>query len=90
MRRPISSKSNTCTESSDVDVTDISGKLDAHYPGRSVDGHQCIGATPIERWAEASAEVSRRHSRSSGDQTEGRNIMMRAEVSNFDDKEDAE
>jgi len=37
MRRRISSKSDTCTESVDVDVTDISVKVSAHYPGRSVD-----------------------------------------------------
>jgi hypothetical protein len=35
MRRQISSKSNTCTESVVVDVTDISVKVSVHYPGRS-------------------------------------------------------
>ena len=35
MRRLISSKSDTCTESADVDVTDINVKVSAHYPGRS-------------------------------------------------------
>lgn len=39
MRRLISSKSNTCTESADVDVTDISVKVSAQYPGRSA--HPC-------------------------------------------------
>ena len=36
MRRRISSKSNTCTESVDVDAAGISVKVGAHYPGRSV------------------------------------------------------
>jgi hypothetical protein len=36
MKRRIFSKSNTCTEDMDVDVADISGKVDAHCPGRSV------------------------------------------------------
>jgi hypothetical protein len=36
MRRPISSKSNTCTESIDVNVPDISVKVRAQYPGRSI------------------------------------------------------
>jgi hypothetical protein len=35
MRRPISSKSNTCTESLYVDAAGISVKVSAHYPGRS-------------------------------------------------------
>ena len=36
MRRHISSKPETYTESMDVDVAGISGKVNAHYPGRSV------------------------------------------------------
>ena len=36
IRRPRSSKSNTCTESFDVYAADISGKVGAQYPGRSV------------------------------------------------------
>jgi len=36
MRRQISLKSDTCTESMHVDAAGISGKVDAHYPGRSV------------------------------------------------------
>ena len=35
MRGLIDTKSNTCTESADVDVTDIRAKVSAHYPGRS-------------------------------------------------------
>lgn len=31
----MSSKSSTCTESADVDAAGISGKVNAHYPGRS-------------------------------------------------------
>lgn len=41
MRRQISSKSSTYTERTDVDVPDISGKVSAHYPGRSVDVPCC-------------------------------------------------
>lgn len=37
MRRQISLKSNTDTESMDVDATDISVKVGVHYPGRSGD-----------------------------------------------------
>jgi hypothetical protein len=36
MRRQISSKSNTCTESLVVYAAGISGKVVAHYLGRSV------------------------------------------------------
>jgi len=36
MRRPLSSKSNICTESMDVDAAGISGKVSVHYPGISV------------------------------------------------------
>jgi len=35
MRRQHSSKSNTCTESFDVNAAGISGKVSAQYPGRS-------------------------------------------------------
>ena len=35
MRGPISSKSDTDTESMNVDATDISVKVGVHYPGRS-------------------------------------------------------
>ena len=35
MRRPISSKSSTCTESIDVNAAGISVKVSAQYPGRS-------------------------------------------------------
>ena len=36
MRRQITSKSNTCTESLGVYAAGISGKVSAQYPGRSV------------------------------------------------------
>jgi len=36
MRGPINSKSSTCTEGAVVDAAGISGKVGAHYPGRSV------------------------------------------------------
>jgi len=35
MRRQLSSKSYTCTESMDVNTAGISVKVGAHYPGRS-------------------------------------------------------
>lgn len=35
MRRPLPSKSDTCTEDLHVDVAGISGKVNAHYPGSS-------------------------------------------------------
>jgi hypothetical protein len=70
MRRPLSSKSYTYTEGMDVDAAGISGKVGAHYPGRSVD---LLCATDIERCRDESAEVSRRHSRCT-DRTEGLNM----------------
>jgi len=60
MRRQISLKSDTCTESLGVDVAGISVKVGAHYPGRSVN---LPGATGIVRCREGLTEVSRRHSR---------------------------
>ena len=36
MRRPLDSKPKIYPESMDVDVAGISGKVSAHYPGRSV------------------------------------------------------
>jgi len=36
MRRPINSKSSTCMEGVVVYAAGISGKVGAHYPGRSV------------------------------------------------------
>jgi len=76
MRRHISSKSHTCTEGMHVDAAGISGKVDAHYPGRSVD-LPC--ATAVERGRDGSTEVSRGHSRSA-DRTEGRNVIDRKEA----------
>ena len=58
MRRPISSKSDTCTESMDVDAAGISVKVGVSYPGRSVN-LPC--ATDIERCWDRLAEVSRGH-----------------------------
>jgi hypothetical protein len=58
MRRPLSSKSDTCTEGMDVDAAGISVKVGAHYPGRSVD---LPSATVAERRRDGSAEVSRGH-----------------------------
>jgi hypothetical protein len=69
MRRRISSKSNTCTESFDVDAAGISGKVSAQYPGRSV---ILPSARVVERRCDEMAEVSRGHSRRS-DRAEGPN-----------------
>ena len=69
MRMQVASKSNTCTESSVVDATDISGKVGAHYPGRSV---ILPCASVAERRRDETTEVSRGHSRF-GDRTEGPN-----------------
>ena len=70
MRRRISLKSSTCTESMVVYAAGISVKVGAKYPGRSVN-LPC--ATIVERRSEGLAEVSRGHSRSS-DRTEGLNM----------------
>ena len=69
VRRQMSSKPNTCTESLDVDAAGISGKVGAQYPGRSV---LLPCASVVERRCDERAEVSRGHSRS-GDRTEGPN-----------------
>jgi len=60
MRRPLSSKSDTCTEGMDVDAAGISVKAGAHYPGRSAG---LPGATVAERRGDGSAEVSRGHTK---------------------------
>ena len=73
MRRPISSKSDTCTERMEVDAAGISVKEGAQYPGRSA-GLPC--ATTVERRWEGTAEVSRSHS-SSATTSEGLNFEMR-------------
>lgn len=79
MRRPISLKSNTCTERVAVYATGISGKVSAHYPGRSVDLPVPQGARAriVERRYDGSAEVSRGHS-SPLDPDEGPNMLKKA------------
>ncbi len=47
MRRPLSSKSDSCTEGMVVDAVGISVKVGAYYPGSSV---YLPSATVIERW----------------------------------------
>jgi hypothetical protein len=69
MRRQYSSKSNTCTESFDVNAAGISGKVIAQYPGRSA---ILPCASVAERRRDEVAEVSRGHS-GFGDQAEGPN-----------------
>ena len=82
MRRPLSSKSNTCTEGMDVDAAGISVKAGAHYPGRSA---ELLGATVAGRRRDGSAEVSRGHSRSI-DRTEGPNVKCVEGDLNFDEE----
>ncbi|MFC1807763.1 hypothetical protein ACFL0T_05295 [Candidatus Omnitrophota bacterium] len=60
MRRPLSLKSNTYTESMDVDAAGISVKVCAHYPGRSA---SLPSATVVKRQRNELAEVSRGHIR---------------------------
>jgi hypothetical protein len=60
MRRQLSSKSDTCTESMAVYAAGISVKVGAHYPGRSAD-LPC--ATGIARCRDRLAEVSSGHNR---------------------------
>jgi hypothetical protein len=50
MRRPISSKSDTCTEGMGVYAAGISVKVDAHYPGRSVDLLYCYHRREAAGW----------------------------------------
>lgn len=60
MRRQISSKSDTYTESLYVYTAGISGKVVAHYPGMSV---ILPLATVVKKRQDGIAEVSREHSR---------------------------
>jgi hypothetical protein len=60
VRRPLSSKPDTCTARHGVDPTGISMKVGASYPGRSA-GVPC--ATGTVRCWDVLAEVSRGHSR---------------------------
>jgi hypothetical protein len=78
MRGPISSKSETDTEDTDVDATGISVKVGVHYPGRSRPTSERV--TGIVRYVVR--EVSRRQSRMI-DSSEGQN-MQEGWVSNFD------
>ncbi len=50
MRRPITSKSNTCTEGMDVYAAGISVKVGAHYPGRSVNLAKCYYHREVMGW----------------------------------------
>jgi len=78
IRRPISSKSGTCTARMNVYAAGISVKESAFYPGRSA-GLPC--ATAAKRRRDEPAEVSRRH-RSSTTTSEGLNLEARM-VSGF-------
>ena len=55
MRRPISLKSGTCTESIDVNAAGISVKVGAHYPGRS---HRLLAQLLLLRGSGKSDEKS--------------------------------
>lgn len=74
MRRPISSKSNSCTEGMVVYAAGIGGKVGVHYPGRSA---RLPCATAVARRREGRAEVSRGHSKVESDRPEGPNIVNR-------------
>ena len=82
MRRQISSKSNTCTESTAVDAAGISVKV-----VRSTRGGLpvCHGATVVERRRDELVEVSRGHI-TSIDRREGPNAKKRKGDSIFDDE----
>ncbi len=70
MRRQISSKSSTYPEGMVVYAAGISGKVGAHYPGRSA---RLPCASRVVRRGEGRAEVSRGHSRPT-DLAEGLNV----------------
>ena len=85
VRRPISSKPGSCTGRAHVDAAGISGKVGAHYPGRSVG---LPSATAIKRWRDGLAEVSRGHSRlTRSSRRPERGLLDRS--LNFDGKADA-
>ena len=71
MRRLISSKSKSCTEGVVVYAAGISGKVSAHYPGRSA--YLPCARNAMRRF-DGYAEVSRGHIRPI-DQAEGPNMM---------------
>ncbi len=50
MRRQISSKSNTCTESTYVYAAGIGVKVRAHYPGRSANLPECYRDREVAGW----------------------------------------
>ena len=80
MRRPLSSKSHSCTEGMVVYAAGISVTAGVHYPGRSV---YLPCASGIERCRDGWAEVSRGHSRFF-DRTEGPNMEYWTGAWNFD------
>ena len=69
MRRQLSLKSDTCTESVSVYAAGISVKAGAHYPGRSP---ILPLATGIARYREGMGEVSRGHSSRNRSAVKGR------------------
>jgi hypothetical protein len=81
VRRHIYSKPPTHTESAVVYAAGIGVKVDAHYPGRSVD-LPC--ATVVVRRRDGSTGVSRLHS-SPLELAEGRNMQCRMRALTFDD-----
>jgi hypothetical protein len=56
MRGPIDSKSDTCTESMEVDAAGISVKAGAQYPGRSVDLPKGYSRCKAGRWVDRSQQ----------------------------------
>jgi len=83
MRRRISSRSNTCTESLYVYAAGISVKVGAHYPGRS--------ATLLMKLPSLKGDGMRMQKSAEGivvpfDRNEGPNVKKRTGDSNFDDQ----
>jgi hypothetical protein len=76
VRGRIDSKPESYPESMGVDAAGISVKVNAHYPGRSVN---LLYATGVERRRDGLAEVSRGHSRFI-DRTEGPNVSCGKEA----------
>jgi len=82
MRRQLSSRSNTCTESLYVDAASISVKVRGHYPGRSV---RLVIELPASRGDGKSWQKSAEGIVAPFDRSEGPNVKKRTGDSNFDD-----
>lgn len=97
MRSHISSKSDTYTERVAVDVPDISVKVNAHYPGRSVAVPCCEPESLASRDELSPLKGGEKQQQKSAESivgramtTEGSNRTITDGDLNFDDEEDAE